>query len=246
MTNKDQCGIVRDLLPLVIDDVSSDATRKLVEAHLTECSECKRVMDDMRTEIRHEKIDESDEKFIQLCYKVRRVLSWRRMIMTFVMLVVAVGLLAGGVAYARYKMYVDYQEYVPQQYKVSVNDDGLLVFEYASEGRHGYNGYGFGFGLGDDAGVFYLTPHISAWPQMFAPVEANTVDTFNFIRFQDGKLMHIESTTTDELVFDEITGNRRWKKILNATEITQLRIGTPMDYHVAYRPGDILPVIHSK
>lgn len=244
MTNKDQCGIVRDLLPLVVDDVSSDATRKLVEAHLSECTECKRVMDDMRAEIRPGEIDESDEEFIQLCYKVRRVLSWRRMIMTFVMLVVAVGLLAGGAAYVRYKMYVDYQEFVPQEYKVSVNDDGLLVFEYAFDGRHGYNGYGYGFG--DDAGVFYLTPHISAWPQTFDLVETNTVDTFNFIRFKAGKLVHIESTTTDELVFDEISGNRQWKKNLNATEITELRIGTPMDYRVAYRPGDILPVIHSK
>lgn len=40
MTKKIDCKIVKDLLPLYIDDLVSDETRMYVEKHLKECSEC--------------------------------------------------------------------------------------------------------------------------------------------------------------------------------------------------------------
>jgi hypothetical protein len=130
--------------------------------------------------------------------------------MIFVTLAVAVGLLAGDTAYTRYKMYVDWQEYRPEQYQVTVDKDGLLVFEYASDGRHGYRGYGYGFD--NENGVFYNTPHISSWPQVFGPVEATNADAFRDIRLGDEKLVYVESITIDEQVFDEASGRYQWKE----------------------------------
>ena len=37
---KTSCKIIEDLLPLYVDDVCSDESRKLVEGHIAECSEC--------------------------------------------------------------------------------------------------------------------------------------------------------------------------------------------------------------
>ena len=39
---KNECYVVRDLLPLYLDDLVSDSTREFVEAHLAECDECRK------------------------------------------------------------------------------------------------------------------------------------------------------------------------------------------------------------
>ena len=35
------CGIIKDLLPLYIDDVCNNESRQAVESHLAECEDCK-------------------------------------------------------------------------------------------------------------------------------------------------------------------------------------------------------------
>ena len=38
---KTSCKIIKDLLPLYVDDICSSESRKLVDGHLLECDECK-------------------------------------------------------------------------------------------------------------------------------------------------------------------------------------------------------------
>ncbi|MBQ8508376.1 MAG: zf-HC2 domain-containing protein [Clostridia bacterium] len=44
------CDVIRDLLPLYVDGVCSDASRALVEAHLVECEDCRRLFEAMGTQ----------------------------------------------------------------------------------------------------------------------------------------------------------------------------------------------------
>ena len=46
-----ECGIVRDLMPLVIDDVAGSESKEYVENHLIGCEECKKVFQEMNAEI---------------------------------------------------------------------------------------------------------------------------------------------------------------------------------------------------
>ena len=41
------CNVIRDLLPLYVDEVCSLESRKIIEEHLEECSECKAYMESM-------------------------------------------------------------------------------------------------------------------------------------------------------------------------------------------------------
>lgn len=49
------CNVVKDLLPSYIDELCSDESRELVEAHLNECSECRNCCNNMRSELAGEK-----------------------------------------------------------------------------------------------------------------------------------------------------------------------------------------------
>ena len=50
-----KCEIIRDLMPLYLDDVCSAETKKVVEEHLTECEECRKYMKQMQIELEVEK-----------------------------------------------------------------------------------------------------------------------------------------------------------------------------------------------
>jgi len=43
-----KCNIIRDLIPLYLDDVCSEETKELVKEHLNTCEECSRVSEQMK------------------------------------------------------------------------------------------------------------------------------------------------------------------------------------------------------
>ena len=45
--SKIPCEVIRDLLPSYIDELTSDVTNKEIEAHVFECENCKKVLEQM-------------------------------------------------------------------------------------------------------------------------------------------------------------------------------------------------------
>ncbi|MBQ9252382.1 MAG: zf-HC2 domain-containing protein [Clostridia bacterium] len=67
---KIDCEIIRDLLPLYVDDICSDQSRQAVDEHLRECAECKQMLHQLQaTEI---ETDLQAEKQDVIGYGVRR------------------------------------------------------------------------------------------------------------------------------------------------------------------------------
>ena len=50
---KYDCDLIQDLLPIYVDDALSESSKKLVEEHLSECEECRELLEDIKAE--HEK-----------------------------------------------------------------------------------------------------------------------------------------------------------------------------------------------
>ena len=45
-------NVIKDLLPLYIDDVLSDSSRQIVDEHLDECEDCRKYLKDLKSQIR--------------------------------------------------------------------------------------------------------------------------------------------------------------------------------------------------
>lgn len=81
-----KCEIIRDLIPLYLDKVCSEDSRKLVEEHLAECSECRKYMKELETEleaVKQKKEEDLDEKRLLHCgrsgaYEGNRQEKYRR------------------------------------------------------------------------------------------------------------------------------------------------------------------------
>lgn len=67
---KKNCEIVKDLLPLYLDEVCSEESKKLVEEHLKECNDCKKYLEELKFNIKENKIHEINvfKKFVKSIY----------------------------------------------------------------------------------------------------------------------------------------------------------------------------------
>ena len=95
------CEIIQDLMPLVIDEVSSDKSRQAVEEHVKECPDCARVYEDLKTDLlekeRGKNQDNHNEnRFIRTILKKKRFRRILTVALLAVMLVYGAG---AGVSY---------------------------------------------------------------------------------------------------------------------------------------------------
>lgn len=62
-----ECKIIRDLFPSYIDGLTSETTNQYIEEHLNNCEECKKVLEDMKKDIKLEttKKDSKEVKYIK-------------------------------------------------------------------------------------------------------------------------------------------------------------------------------------
>lgn len=114
---KIECDIVKDLLPLYVEQISSEASNRVVEEHLAECEQCKTIYREMKSPDLHIQYDrEPAESFHKYVKKEKRKLELKVAIITAaaVLLVViarlaAVGALVGFLALdsARAEVYED-------------------------------------------------------------------------------------------------------------------------------------------
>ena len=71
------CGIVQDLLPGYIDDLTSEATNTAVEEHLAHCEACAKMYDEMNAEIAHTTVNVDDKKLLKQSQKKLSKRIWK-------------------------------------------------------------------------------------------------------------------------------------------------------------------------
>ncbi len=69
------CDIIKDLLPLYIDDICSEQSKHLIDDHVTNCEKCRKILESSRTNILSTQLDvtSTDENTLQNPFlKVKR------------------------------------------------------------------------------------------------------------------------------------------------------------------------------
>ena len=84
------CNVIKDLLPLYVDECCSEESTSLVAEHLEACASCRRIYDQMR-----ETCQSYEEK--PNAVKLRRVSDWKASVLQSVMLFVSFAIITLGV-----------------------------------------------------------------------------------------------------------------------------------------------------
>lgn len=85
------CNVVKDLLPLYVDDCCSEESAALVKEHLDTCENCRGVFDNMKSYV-------YAKESIAVPLKPRRVNAWKASVLQSVLFFVSFALITVGVA----------------------------------------------------------------------------------------------------------------------------------------------------
>lgn len=86
---KNKCKIVVDLLPSYIEKITSEETNHFVEEHLNTCKECKKIYDEMISEIEKDSIENTE--IIRKIKKYKRKLIILKSVIIFAILIITIG-----------------------------------------------------------------------------------------------------------------------------------------------------------
>ena len=97
--NKKECGIVQDLLPLYAENMVSDASREMIEAHLPVCEDCTEAYRRIKTPEPELALHKNEAESLKKFEKKRRMkLGWR-IALIVIGAVIAQNLIVGGLAF---------------------------------------------------------------------------------------------------------------------------------------------------
>ena len=230
---KRDCGIVRDLMPLVIDQIAGRESTELVEKHVSECAECREMMNQMRAAI-PEKPVASDTGFIRFCKKLEREIRWRRVILGALIAILACVTICGGVWFARCKMYVWSTPYSPAldqcKFEFREEDDGFLRITIPAP--EGYGFLGWSGEVSADHKVVRIWPERSQWKQLFGASDSlGLVNESGMISYTDNTLRLVDGVVCYHAVnsdaeYDSESGYYVDSYEVEDTPITEFYFGT--------------------
>lgn len=126
---KYECDVVKDLMPLYIDDVLSDNSKFFVKDHIDSCEACRNYYEKLSSEVKIPVSKEYRTKDLKPIEYLKATLS-RKIIKRVLAIVLVVGFLVGSFAFAtRYEMPVD-----PSKVEFYEIDDYLMM-KYDGQGQ---------------------------------------------------------------------------------------------------------------
>lgn len=120
------CNVVKDLLPLYVDDVLSDDSKKVVDEHISACAECTDYFQKMKNPVAaDDSAKHSADK--ETLKKIRNEIRKKRLI-TAIVTAVCIAAIAGGLFYG----IVVHENYIPYE------EAGLYVSDEAIRSNRNY------------------------------------------------------------------------------------------------------------
>ena len=228
------CDVVRDLMPLVIDDAASGTSRGIVETHLKECPDCRKTMEELRTELAERKASPADKEFVRFVKNTGKKLHRKKMIAVLGTVIGLVGIVIG--IYSYLNTHSRNIELTPENVVFALDEDGYLTAVHTIEGGYGYTGMGTG-GVAD-SGILYFHMTCSMLPDHSGEKLTGTIrETMDWLYWNGESLCQVYEepmyALQNNLPPESYTGYVE-------EPILELRVGTPEDYFVLYRAGDVL------
>ena len=233
-----KCEVVRDLMPLVADDVASVESRQLVQAHLENCETCRAYYEGMTARLEKTPVPEEDTSFIRFCrrmesgFRLRRVLVW---LLIAALAVLACG--AGGIILSD-RMNAGVAMPVERTKASLIHDVNGQVFA-CIEMQDGYGWYGWTMWKYDRE-CLWITPEM---PSLVLWNRGNTnpeqMEALQHVVWEDGRLYYVEQEC--DVVYDEENDlyTDQWTTVKKPIGV--LRWGTPDDFTTLYEQGDRIP-----
>ena len=187
------CNVIQDLIPLYVEDMLSEDSKKLVGIHLDECEECREYVDELQ--MMESLPIETDTKPLKNIQRVLRKKKWQAIFVS-ALITFLIGTLT--VIFMTAPDYLPYSEEV-----VTVNeaDNGFVLAEFNEEvAGYDLNNVTAESGTGS---VYHLTTWTTSW-QNFSNREEVARIVLNPSGEQVGAVYYYQTNgTADRLIYGE-------------------------------------------
>lgn len=150
------CDVVQDLVPLYAEDMLSEDSRKLVETHLDECSECKKTLDDLQ--LMNSLPIETDTKPLKKIEKTIKKKKWYAIIIA-VLITVLIGTLT--------VFFITSPKYLPHADNIVTINEGeneLIIVDF-NEAVAGYDIQSYQ-SKNNQGTTYHLTTWTTTWHEL--------------------------------------------------------------------------------
>lgn len=153
-----KCEVIRDLMPLVADDVASGESKELVREHMEQCEVCRAYYAGMTAQTARADGEEGST-FVSFSREMRRKLRMKKILTALAVSILSLCVVVCGGYAALYHMYVEYDPMPVEKAQARLfHDDGeLRVMVEMTDGYGWYGHIGIDARRGED--VVYITPY---------------------------------------------------------------------------------------
>lgn len=127
---KISCDIIRDLLPLYAEDMTSQASNQMVAEHLRECEGCSKYLRELRAPAQI-----PEEVSVQNLTRIKKVISKRRLLSVLTAVCLALSLVAGGYSFLNAEIFISADQAIQA---VEPREDGTVCV-YWNPSSFGYS-----------------------------------------------------------------------------------------------------------
>lgn len=103
---KKECEIVQDLLFGYSDETLSDSSKELVEKHLKDCEECKKILD----EIKNDSKKKTEKKEVDYLKKIKKKMKRKSILITITTILLVFFIIFNILVYINYRQYAEEME----------------------------------------------------------------------------------------------------------------------------------------
>ncbi|MBQ9952088.1 MAG: hypothetical protein IJO98_08125 [Clostridia bacterium] len=235
-----KCGVVRDLMPLVADEVASPESKELVNGHMETCEVCRAYYSGMTAQLARMSAPEDGptSTFVKFSKRMEKKMRMKRVLiaMTAAIVALCVVVVGGMVVFDRmhtsYPMPIDKtQAWLWRENNGEVN---LLVQTKDDQGWYSH------LGVYREGDIYYLTPYEPELKLWNKGLTGGLYDEYQLeLLLEDGRLYYDFWYGDSE--FDPETGHFEHVEKEFKIPIEYVRWGTASEYTTIYEYGDEIP-----
>lgn len=236
-----KCGVVRDLMPLVADDVACEESKELVNGHIESCETCRAYYQGMTVQLARMAVleDGPTSTFVNFSHKMEKRVRMKKVLTALAAAIVALCVVVVGGMVAFDQMYTYCPMPVEQAkswlWRESNGDVNLII--------RMLDGYGWynSLGMSREGNILYLTPQepqLKLWNRGYQGWN----EEYQLDLIWKGDQLYY-SITVGNSVFNEETGTFEHVEQEIKIPIEYVRWGYYNDYTTIYEIGDVVPTL---
>ena len=159
--NKINCNIIKDILPLYVDNIVSEDTKKLVEEHLLNCNDCKKELALLKTDLEAPAVVITEKDDIAFLKKIGLDIKKKRVFTAILSATISAIVVILSFAY------LTAPEYIPYTYDIITADENNGIVTLSFSGEYELTQM--------EQGIYDISIYNTAWNEIIGTAKSQTI-----------------------------------------------------------------------